>query len=178
LEYSLISKEWTKIYREDAAGADPLQCGFPVYDTNGIGYTYGGSSKGFMYRLENGKSFNGTPIAEMIHTKDLILDSQAPFFRKSTIKHMRTGTKKKTSGGNITVAHYGDQVLTVSGSSNQSVPSAINTATAPYNTQSCALGPFLYHSLKFTYSAPTNAASDGMELIGLGLWSEPYTAIR
>lgn len=176
LEYSIVAKQWTKIVRRNATTTDPLQSGFPVFDPDGIGYTYGGNATGFMYRLENGSTFNGTAIEQFLHTKDMILDPQVPLFRKSTVKYMRTAHKKKTAGGNISIAHYGDQVLTVSGSSNQSVPSAINMATAPYNTQSCALGPFLYHSLKFTLSGST--ISDGMELIGIGLWVEPQTIIR
>ena len=176
LEYSLSSKEWTKIIRKNSTTTDPLQSGFQTFDTNGIGYTYGGNSGGYLYRLENGSTFAGAAIEQFLHTKDMILDSQAPLFRKSTVKYMRTAHKKKTNGGSITVAHYGDQTLTVSGTSNQVVPSTINMATAPYNTQSCALGPYLYHSLKFTLAGST--VSDGMELIGIGLWIEPYTAIR
>jgi len=175
LEYSLMNKEWAKVYRANASGADPLQCGFQVFDTSGIGYTYGGNRTGYMYRLENGTTFSGTTITQYLHTKDMILDQTAPLFRKSAVKYLRTAHKKK-SGGTITVAHYGDQVLTVSGTSNQSVPGAFPMATAPYNTQSCALGPFLYHSFKFTTSDTT--AADGMELIGLGFFVEPYTALR
>jgi hypothetical protein len=176
LEYSLVTGEWTKIYRADGSGADPLQSGFRVFDTNGLSYTYGGNTKGFMYRLENGSTFVDTAIPQYLQTKDIILDKEAPLFRKSTINHIRTAVKKKTNGGSIAVAHYGDQVLTVSGTSNQVGPSSINMATAPYNTQSVALGPYLYHSLKFTASATTVA--DGMELLGIGLWVQPQTAIR
>lgn len=176
LEYSLKHREWTKIVRVDASGSDPLQCGFRVFNTDGIGYTYGGNTKGFLYRLEYGATFAGTAIEQMLWTKDMILDTEAPLFRKSTIKHLRTAMKKKTAGGTVTVAHYGDKVLSVDGTSNQAVPDAINMATAHYNTQSCNLGPFLYHSLKYTLSGSTVA--DGMELIGLGIWSEPYTALR
>jgi hypothetical protein len=156
--------------------ADPLQSAFRVWDTNGAGYTYGGNMKGFVYRLENGQTFAGTNIAQYLHTKDLILDQQAPLFRKSTVKYLRTALKKKANAGTISISHYGDQVLTVNGTSNQVVPSAITIATAPYNTQSCAMGPFLYHSFKFTASACT--AVDGMELIGLAIYAEPYTALR
>ncbi len=177
LEYNLDTREWFKIYRETASGADPLQSGWRVWDTNGLGYTYGGNNTGQVYRLENGTTWAGaTGITQYLWTKDLILDSVAPFFRKSSVKHMRVGVQKKTNGGTVSIAHYGDQVLTVSGSSNQVVPSAITVATAPYNTQSCNLGPFLYHSFKLTSSAATVA--DGMELTGIGLWVEPYTAIR
>lgn len=176
LEYSLASKEWTKIVRVNATGADPLQSGFQVFDTNGIGYTYGGNAGGYLYRLENGSTFAGTAIEQILHTKDMILDTQAPLFRKSTVKYMRTANKKKTAGGSVSIAHYGDQVLTVSGTSNQLVPSSVNMATSPYDTQSCALGPFLYHSFKFTLSGST--VDGGMELIGIGLWVEPFTAVR
>ncbi len=173
LEYSLEHKEWTKIYRADASGADPLQCGFQVFSTDGTGYTYGGNTKGFMYRLEHGATFAGTNITNKIQTKDLILDAQVPLFRKSTVKFLRTAHKKKT--GTVTVAHYGDQVLTVDGTSNQAVPDAFSTASTPYNTQSTALGPFLFHSFLFTSVTST---SDGMELSGLAIYSEPYTAMR
>ncbi len=175
LEYSLQYKEWTKIYRVDGSGADPLQCGFRVFDTTGIGYTYGGNTKGNLYRLENSATFAGTAIASILHTKDLILDTQVPLFRKSTVKFMRTALKKKTSGGTVTIAHYGDQTLTVTATNNQVVPAAFTVATAPYNTQSCALGPFLYHSFKITSS---QSVAGGMELNGLAIYAEPYLAMR
>ncbi|HSW64874.1 MAG TPA: LamG-like jellyroll fold domain-containing protein [Dissulfurispiraceae bacterium] len=179
LEYSLLTKEWTKIYRANSGGADPLQSGFQVIDTNGIGYTYGGNKSGFLYRLENGDTFAGTNITQYLHTKDLILDTVSPLFRKSTVKYLRTAHKKKAAaigGGTISVAHYGDQTLTVDNVSNQNVPDPFSMSTAPYNTQSCALGPALYHSFKFTTSDTT--AAGGMELIGLGFFAEPHTALR
>jgi hypothetical protein len=176
LEYSLPNREWTKIYRENASGANPLQSGWPVWDTNGVGYTYGGGKDGFMYRLENGNNWNSVAnITSYLHTKDLILDNELPLFRKSTIKYLRTAFKQKSTG-NITVSHYGDRVLTVSGSSGQSGPATItNAGSAYYNTQSTNLGEFLYHSLKFT--ATTNVA-DGMELTGFGVYFTPTTTMR
>jgi hypothetical protein len=176
LEYSLPNREWTKIYRENAAGANPLQSGWPVWDTNGLGYTYGGGKDGFMYRLENGNNWNSVAnITSYIHTKDMILDNQTPLFRTSIIKYLRTAYKLK-SVGNITVNHYGDRVLTISGTSNQAGPALITSAsTTYYNTQSTQIGPFLYHSLKYT--ATTNVA-DGLELTGMGVYFEPQTVIR
>lgn len=176
LEYSLADREWTKIVRSDGTGADPLQSGFRVWDPNGLGYTYGGNSKGNLYRLENGNTFAGTAIAQYLHTKDMILDTTAPLFRKSTVKYARIANKKKAGGGNITITHYGDQMATVSGTNNQQGLTSVNMATSPYNTQSVNLGPFLYHSFKF--STATSSVADGMELVGVGLWVEPYTAVR
>ena len=175
LEYSLVNKEWTKIYRENGSGANPLQSIWNVWDTNGIGYTYGGGKDGFVYRLENGNTWNGTPITSYLQTKDLILDNETPLFRKSTVKYIRTAYKKKAMG-NITITHYGDRDATVPGVGGQSGPAVITSAsTTLYNTQSTNLGAFLYHSFKF--SAATSVA-DGMELTGFGVYFSPDTVIR
>lgn len=179
LEYSLKNKEWTKIYRENASGANPIQCGFQVHDTNGLGYTYGGGKDGFLYRLENGNNWNSVAnVAQYIQTKDLILDNQTPLFRKSTVKYIRSAYKQKTAAtGNVTITHYGDRgSATATGVSGQTAPAVITSVPSTYyNTQSVNMGPFLYHSFK--YSQTTNAA-DGMELTGLGVWFAPQDVIR
>jgi hypothetical protein len=176
LEYSLVNKEWTKIYRENATGANPLQSIWPVWDTNGIGYTYGGGKDGKVYRLENGSTWNSVAnIASYLHTKDLILDNELPLFRKSTVKYLRTTYKQKAMG-NVTINHYGDRTLTVSGTSGQSGPAVITSgSTTSYNTQSTNLGPFLYHSFKFS---ATTTVADGLELNGFGTYFTPDTTMR
>jgi hypothetical protein len=176
LEYSLKHKEWTKVYRENATGANPLQSGFEVFDTNGLGYTYGGARDGFVYRLEYGNNWNGVAnIASYLHTKDLILDNEKPLFRLSTAKYLRTNYKSKATG-NVTITHYGDRTATATGVSGQFAPSVItNASSTQYNTQSVNLGPFLYHSFK--YSATTNVA-DGLEITGFGAWFTPQDTIR
>jgi len=176
LEYSLKHKEWTKIVRENAAGENPLQSGFEVFDTAGIGYTYGGGKDGFMYRLENGNNWNSVAdITSYLHTKDLILDNQTPLFRHSLAKYIRT-TYKAKDVGNITITHYGDRTASVTGVSGQFAPSVIvSGSTNYYDTQSVNLGPFLYHSFK--YSATTDTA-DGLELTGMGVYFQPVTTIR
>lgn len=175
LEYSLVTNEWTKLYRANGSGANPLQSGWQVFDTSGLSYTYGGGKDGTVYRLENGNDWNGTSIASYLWTKDLLLDSQLPFFRKTTGKYLRTSYKQK-SVGNITITHYGDRTASVTGTSGQVAPSVITDASSTYyNTQSVLLGPALYHSFK--YSASTSVA-DGLELTGMGIYYEPYTAVR
>jgi hypothetical protein len=179
LEYSLKYKEWTKIYRENAVGANPLQSGFKVYDANGLTYTYGGGKDGYMYRLENGNNWDGVAnIDQYLHTKDLILDNDRPMFRKSTGRYLRTLYKQKTAAtGNLTINHYGDRgAATVTGTAGQVAPSVITTIpTTLYNTQSVTLGPYLYHSFKFSQ---TTDAADGMELLGFGVYYEPLTTFR
>ncbi len=178
LEYSLKYKEWTKVYRENASGANPLQCGFQVHDTNGLGYTYGGGKDGFLYRLEHGNNWNGMAnISQYIQTKDLILDNQAPLFRLSTIKYIRTAYKQKVCAtGPLSITHYGDRTQTVTGVKGQYAPFAVTAVPSTlYNTQSCNLGPFLYHSFKFSQ---TTDCADGMELTGFGVYFDPLTTIR
>jgi hypothetical protein len=175
LEYSLATNEWTKIYRTNAAGANPLQSGWQVFDTNGLSYTYGGGKDGTVYRLENGNDWNGTSIASYLWTKDLLLDQQLPFLRKTSVKYLRTAYKQKATG-NVTITHYGDGTASVTGTSGQVAPSVITDASSTrYNTQSVMLGPALHHS--FRYSASTSVA-DGLELTGMGIYFEPYTAVR
>lgn len=176
LEYSLINKEWTKVYRENAAGANPLQSGWQVFDSNGVGYTYGGGKDGYVYRLEYGNNWNGEAnITSYLRTKDLFLDSQLPMFRKTTVKYLRTLYEKKNVG-NITLTHYGDGTATTSGVSGQVGPAVItNASTTNYNTQSTNLGPYLYHS--FMFSATTDV-TDGLELTGFGIYNEPYDVMR
>lgn len=175
LEYSLATNEWTKIYRTNATGANPLQSGWQVFDTNGLAYTYGGGKDGTVYRLENGNTWNGTSIASYLWTKDLLLDQQLPFLRKTSVKYLRTAYKQKATG-NVTITHYGDGTASVTGTSGQVAPSVITDASSTrYNTQSVMLGPALHHSFK--YSASTSVA-DGLELTGMGVYFEPYTAVR
>ncbi len=128
----------------------------------------GGGQAQNIYRLENGNTWNGVAnIASYLHTKDLILDNEKPLFQKATVKYLRTMYKQKAVG-NITVSHYGDRTLTVSGSTGQSGPAVITSAsTTWYNTQSTNLGTFLYHSFKF---AATTAVADGLELTGFGVY--------
>lgn len=177
LEYSLKYNEWTKIYRENGSGANPLQTGFQVRDTTGNIYTYGTTDEGYVYRLENGYTWDSTAIAQMVWTKDLLLDSQAPFFRHTTVEYFRLFHETKSTGDteDIDITHYGDGTETTHGSNDQAVPIDVDMADDSINTQDCTLGPFLKHSFKFT--ANITSVADGMELIGLGLYYLPYDGV-
>ncbi|MDD5006353.1 MAG: LamG domain-containing protein [Candidatus Omnitrophica bacterium] len=177
LEYSLVYQEWTKIYRAAGASANPLQSGWKVTDTNGGTYSFGGAKNGYVYRLENGNTFDGTDIASYLWTKDIIIDQAAPLARLTTAKYLRTTHKKKATGA-ITITHYGDGTATTSGTNGQMGPANISVADAlakNFDSQSLLLGPNLTHSFKF--AAGTNV-TDGLELTGFGIYYEPYSAMR
>jgi len=173
LEFSLDNREWTKIYRENGSGANPLQIAFNVHDTNGKVYPYGATNEGYMYRLENGNTWDGTGIEQYVHTKDLMLDSEQPLFKHTNINFLRLLFEDKATGAgeDIDIAHYCNQGLTTHDTNDQFVPTDIDMADGPHELRECTLGPCLYHSFKFTVT--TSTVSDGMELTGLGLYYEP-----
>lgn len=177
LEYSLRYQEWTKIYREDSSGARPLHVGFQVRSNRGKIYTYGMADNGYMYHLENGKTWAGTSITQYVHTKNLLLDPEKPFWDHSLIEYMRIIHEQKSTGDgeDIDIAHYCEDTLTVTAVSDQVVPVDIDMATDVYNTQDCTLGPCLYHSFLFTSVIST--VYDGMELLGVALYYDDFDTI-
>lgn len=176
LEYSLDWGEWTKIYREDGSGADPLQIGFLTRDTTGNSYSYGANNSGQIWRLENGNNWNGTAIAQYLWTKDFLIDKEAPFFKHTVIDYLRMLYKTKTGTGSVTIAHYCDGTLTVDGTDDQAVPDAIDITSDNMSTQDCSLGPCLKHSLKLSTS--TANIADGMEVLGMGLYYDSIDTIQ
>ena len=65
--YDIVRKKW---YQKDTGVADKAQCGFPVVASDGNAYIYAGSLNGYMYHLENGANFAGTPITNEVQTGD------------------------------------------------------------------------------------------------------------
>jgi len=194
LEFSLETGEWTKLYRENGTGANPYQTIFKVEDTDGKSYTLGTTDEGTVYRTENSATWNGTAIEQYVQTKDLMLDSEQPFFKNTTIELIRFIYEQKTAtetiyevdadgnhvvdadgdwiivtpGESITLTHYADRVITTDATYNQDVPERIDYVNGPIDTQSCMLGPALIHSFKI--SSEVSTVTDGMEISGLGLY--------
>jgi hypothetical protein len=177
LEYSLKYNEWTKIYRENTSGANPLQCSFQVHDTYGNTYLYGATQEGYVYRLENGADWDGTNITQYIWTKDILLDDTKPMFNQTIIELFRLMFETKTTTGqNMTITHYCDGIVTTDGTQNQVVPDAIDMDDGPYDSQDCMLGRCLRHSFKI--STDISDITDGMELTGMGLLYESFDIIE
>jgi hypothetical protein len=171
LEYSLRYGGWTKLYRENGSGANPLRVGFPVVDTDGGVYTYGAADDGLMYRLEYGGDWNGVAdINQYVHTKDMFLATgpgEYPFFYDTVIDYVRLlFADRGTETDTISFTHYCDGVAGDGTSDGEAVPGAVALGAGPVYTTDCWLGPCHYHS--FIITADTSA-SDGMELQGLGL---------
>ena len=67
LVYNLIKKKW---FRKDTGGKSFPQVAFPVTSTTGNKYVYGGIDSGYMMRLENGNSWDGGVIEQVVETGD------------------------------------------------------------------------------------------------------------
>lgn len=177
LEYSLANGEWTKIYRANGSGANPLQIGFPVIDIYGNSYSYGMTAEGHLYRLENGLTWNGTAINQSLTTKDILLDKDNPFWTHTTAEYIRLGFQTKATGAteDININHYCDGTLTVDGTSGQELPPDADLANGPFETADCILGPCLYH--RFKLDADISTVADGLELSGMGIYYRPSQTI-
>lgn len=95
LVYDIARNKWFEIDR----GSD-LQCGVSVHDTDGNAYAYGFLDTGYMERLENGTTFDGTTITHTVQFGDIPLDGLAVETRLSAVRL-------------ITVAGTNDVTLTV-----------------------------------------------------------------
>jgi len=168
LEYSLKYKQWTKIQRTDSSGDGlTLQTAFQVRDTEGRIYVYGAADDGNMYRTEYGRTWDGSGIEQYVKTKNLLLDGQNSMQNFTTLKRFRMLFEPKMdalSSEDIRIDHYGDNALTLAGSGLSLLDDVSMADADGRNSQTCELGSFLQHALKFT--ATTSNVDDGMELTG------------
>ena len=68
LVYDLIRKRW---FQKATGQAEMPQAAWQVQDGNGAKYIYGGIDTGYMMRLENGNSWDGTGIKQVVRTGDM-----------------------------------------------------------------------------------------------------------
>jgi len=67
LVYDLRRRKW---YEKDTNLGQPITCGINAIATSGDQYVYGGSQVGYLYQLESGTSWDGSPITYTITTGD------------------------------------------------------------------------------------------------------------
>lgn len=68
--YSFRFGKWFEIAR---GSGNELSGGFPVQDTNGISHIFGYDDAGYLYRLENGTTFDGDTITQTFRHGDMAL---------------------------------------------------------------------------------------------------------
>jgi hypothetical protein len=161
--FDLRRMKWYEVDR----GTD-LQFGMEVYDTSGNSYNYGFIDTGYMERLENGNTFDGTDITSTLQTGDIFI-AGSPMLESTirTSKLIMNG--KATTSNSVSISHYGDGSTTATATRNYS-PSG-STIKMPLHTE--GLGPFTTHKFKFTMT--TNDETIGFEPL---LYSLAYKTIR
>ena len=144
-----------------------LVMAFPVRDTTGKVYIYGGLDTGYIERLENGNDFDGEDIISTFRIGDIPLGGwqYQSIIRK--VKHIQIS--KATTASNVTITHYGD-CKTTSTETTSSDPTDTSARVAQ-TKDSLNWGNYTFHSLKC--SITTDNESIGYEPIGLSIYWKP-----
>lgn len=103
----LTSMEWFEADR----GANDLQCGCSVTDTDGNSYTYGGLASGYVERLENTvaptHAFDGVDIVHEFFLGDFPLNDDLSLETR-VIHFFLIALSKTTTANSISLTHYID----------------------------------------------------------------------
>jgi hypothetical protein len=144
--FDIHKKAW---YRVDRGISKDLTCGFKVVDSNGKGSLYGGSSDGYLERLEYGTTFDGNALDYTFRNGDIPLSKSLVY--ETNLRHIKlTAIGKNTDTTDITVTHYGD--TSTSGttlSSSTGVPQTTTAKRLYQHNISCGNINAVLHSLKF-----------------------------
>ncbi len=157
--YDLRKKKW---YQIDRGTGKYIQIGFTVRDTNGIAYTFGTLDTGYVERLENGTTFDGTNITSQFRIGDISIGDWQYLTTIRGIKHM--SVSKATTTASVTLSHYGDTKIAAS-TSTLACPLNSSTHRTVRKVDSKEWGPHLFHS--FSASVTISNENIGYEPIGL-----------
>jgi hypothetical protein len=142
-----------------------LQSGFKVEDTVGNFYTYGTLDTGYMERLENGNTFDGSDMAFSLWTSDMPLSGSTIY--ETRIRQLNLLMKSKnTTTNSVAVTHYGDGETT--GTALTSISPANTTGRIVSRTKSENTGKHVFHSIKLAMT--TNNEDIGFEPLSLGVF--------
>jgi hypothetical protein len=93
------------------ASSGLLNCGFPVYDTNGSQYLFSGSSTGFLYRMNNGVSSDTANFTRTICFSDIPLPvpkESGQLFATTSFEALALYLKASASADSVTLTYYPD----------------------------------------------------------------------
>lgn len=103
LVYDLIKKKW---FTKSTGDASMPQMAFPVVDQYGTKYTYGAIDSGSMMRLENGTSWDGTPIEQIVETGDFWPTGN--IWDLTQIRKIKMMAKRIPEAYSVNVSHFSD----------------------------------------------------------------------
>ena len=151
-------KQQAPFYVDRGTGKS-LRCVFPVEDSNGNKYMYGGTNDGFIERLEYGQTMDGNGIAYTFRMADINLSGSV--LQKTRVTGIQLIGKSKTAATAITAKHYVDGITT--GTSYSTTISQIDAAHRIFRAWiDCnGLNDAIFHSTEFTIT--TTAENRGFE---------------
>jgi hypothetical protein len=153
----------------DRGTGKALRCAFPVEDSNGNKYMYGGTNDGYIERLEYGQSMDGNGIAYTMHLADIDFNKDA--LKRSSVEAIQLIGKSKNSTTKVTATHYVDGVTT--GTTASSTISQVDTTHRIFRSYFPTSGTFIgtFHSTKFTITT-TNENRGFEPLLVSYIWTE------
>lgn len=153
--FDLLKKKW---YEIDRGTGKHIVCGFPVMDSNGMQYIYGGTSDGFIERLEYGNTFDGNAIQYSFRIGDIPL-AKTPMY-ESEIRHIKVIGVCKS--GTVVVIHYADGETV--GTSIVGI-SQVNAGHRIYQSNRSVVLHGVFHSFKCSIS--TTSETIGFEPLNI-----------
>jgi len=159
--FSLIDKKWFEI---DRTATTRLRGGLSVYDSYGASYIYGFGTN-YVWRLENGYTFDGEDIACSVKFGDMAVD-EGSIFKKTTLKSTKLVAVALASATNtIALTHNGDGATA----------STTLKAISPLNSGKRLIGKIvpnstgshIFHTFKLAFNV--NATNAGFEPIFFGI---------
>jgi len=150
--YNLRYKKWYEIQR---GAGNNLKCAFNAIEDMGTRYNYGGSSDGRVLRLDNGTTFDGTPITCTLWTGDIEVVKSGNYVTK--LRNLKLFARSKESEKIIEITHYADTEEAGTRLDNivQNNKGRIYQAKCPVNLDA------VLHGLK--YSTTTDNEKSGFE---------------
>ncbi|ACL06228.1 hypothetical protein Dalk_4550 [Desulfatibacillum aliphaticivorans] len=137
---------------------------FTVQDASGTPYVYAGTADGYVLRLENGTTWDGTAINQVVETGDFDLTGGDLWFL-SALDKVKLFSKDITETANVTVTHYSNTSATGSSLGAWSLNTGTDRITR--DTQNENKTPCWTHRLKFETS--TSETEKGWQPLGFGL---------
>jgi hypothetical protein len=107
LVYDLIKRRW---YKKNTGSAKTPTAAIPVLDSNGRQYVYGGLDNGYVMRLENGTSWDGAGIEQVVWPGDFWPSGSV--WDKTDIFRLKVIAKRISADYNLDIDWFSDTIST------------------------------------------------------------------
>lgn len=151
------------LHMDNSAAIGMPQSLLSVTDTYGTSYLYGGLNTGYMMHVENGDTWNGTEIRQVVETGDFFPTED--IWYETLIRQVKLVAARISQGGaSVSIDHYADTAT--SSSSLTAVDLTSGSARLVKDTQNTNILGWA-HRLKFTSSR--SGTTDPFEPIAWGI---------